>query len=146
MSMFASRVTKVIPIPFDPPHEATIQKLSGRQIDRAVKAFQAQMYKDIAEVGGAAVIKEAQALYEKVKDGAADTPKRPTDPLAGYDKHALVEAGLKSWTIPDAPITHDTVEDMGSDEIAYFATEILRLTKPSLFQTIDEAEAAQKNA
>lgn len=107
MSILASRVTKSIPIPFElradgTPHEATIQKLSGKQLQRA---------------------------------SAAPNEDRLT---------ALVRAGLKTWTV-DAPLTPETIDDLDGEALNHFATEIMRLTKPALFQTTEEAEAEQKN-
>lgn len=107
MSILASRVTTTIPIPFErradgTPHEATIQKLSGKQLQKA---------------------------------SAASDDDRLT---------AVVRAGLKTWTV-DAPVTPETIDDLDGEALNHFATEIMRLTKPELFQTAEEQEAAQKN-
>ncbi len=55
--MLSSRATKTLSIPFDPPHEVTIQKLSGRHLYKAdtENDFAAQDYvreKDRAKAHG----------------------------------------------------------------------------------------------
>lgn len=108
MSMFASHTTKTIPIPSEvrpdgTPHEATIRKLSGKQL---------QVASDAVSV----------------------------DRLT-----AIVRAGLIRWTL-ETPVTPDTLEDLDAEALNYFSTEIMRLTKPALFETAEEQETAQKNA
>lgn len=149
MSIHASRVTKTIPIPFDPPHEVTIQKLSGRHLAKASEAFQNALFLGMKDKGGAQAVKEIQDVFRKLNEGDANAKKTiaavRADPLNGFDKQTLIKGGLKSWTYTDVPVTADAIEDLDADAVDYFATEILRLTKPSLFQTDEEREAAQKN-
>lgn len=65
-------------------------------------------------------------------------------------RQALLRAGIESWTFVDKdgvaiPVTVVTVDDLDEDAATLIASEVLMLTKPSLQQTADEAEAAQKN-
>lgn len=147
-SILASRNTKTIPIPFDPPHEAMIQQLSGKQLQRAADVNVTRTFEGIKERGGAQVIKEMQQLFGKVESDASAAKaleQAKANPLNGYDKHTVVKAGLKAWTIPDTPLTDAAIEDLHDEAVDYFATEIMRLTKPGLFHTELQAEAAQKN-
>lgn len=163
MSVFASRTTKTIEIPFDPPHTVTIQKLSGRHLVRAHETFFNELVAGVQARGGARVQKELQDLWATDKD---DTKKAieavQADPLNGYDKYALLYGGIKSWSYPESlervPVQElneagqlvtvmriPAIDDLDDEAVAFFATEIMRLTKPSLFQTEEEAKAEQKN-
>jgi hypothetical protein len=149
MSIFASRTVKTIPIPFDPPHEVTIQKLAGRHLAKAKNAFLASLFDGVRDRGGAAVQKEMQALFgndDKAKkaEAEAEVEKVKADPLNGYDKHTLISCGVKSWTY-EAPIDEGAINDLDEEAVDFFAREIMLLTKPSLFQTAQDAEDAQKN-
>jgi hypothetical protein len=102
-------------------------------------------------------------LFDKEPDATekavADVKKNP---LNGYDKYSLLYDGIKAWTYPSSlervavvertPDGHEVtvqrvpaIEDLDEAAVDFFATEILRLTKPSLFQTPEEQEAAAKN-
>jgi hypothetical protein len=65
-------------------------------------------------------------------------------PLAGFDALTLIEKGVTEWTFTE-PIGHDAFEEIDADTRDWLATEILRLSRPSLFQSADEREQAQKN-
>lgn len=113
-----------------------------------------------------AVLQERRREKEKEKAApaptAAETPVAATsvdgdsatpDPLAGYDVVTLLLYGIVHWTklemdLPgpehkDARVA--VLEDLRDDTQQYLAREILRLTKPSLFLTAAEKEAARKN-
>jgi hypothetical protein len=145
MSIFASRITKTIPIPFDPPHEVTLQKLAGRHLGKAHDAFLADLYQGVRDRGGSAVQKDMQALFEgdKKADAEAAVAKVQADPLNGYDPYVLVRHGVKGWSY-DTPLSPEAIEDLDDEAVTFFATEIMRLTKPALFQTEEAAKAAQK--
>jgi len=163
MSSPFARATATIPIPFDPPHEVTVRQLNGRQLGNAQKAFFNELIADVQTRGGAKVQKDIQSLFEKDKTAAADeVAKVQADPLNGFDKYSLLYAGITSWTYPEslAPVAVveqvadgrqitvmriPAIDELNDEALAFFATEVLRITKPSLFLTEDEAKAAQKN-
>lgn len=153
---FASQTTQTIPLTFDPPHEATIRKLTGREYEQAQEAHMvgvlggrlnvwAQRFRRILTTGLASDA-EAQAMLR--------------DPLTGFDRYALVRAGLVSWTYdaappvdPEALKTFDAaaarvkqVNDLTDEPVEFFALAILKLTKPALFVTAEEAMAEEKKA
>ena len=145
MSIFASQTQKTIPIPFDAPHTATIHKLSGKDLDAA-------QYEHMAGVLSGRGRNWATRFIRLAKDGLAteaDAQKILTDPLVGYDRLTMVQAGLISWTYQDGdrmkPVTLDAIHDLDDEALELFATAILRLTKPALFQTAAEQEQAVKN-
>lgn len=158
---FASRTTVTIPIPFDPPNEVTLRKLAGRHLERAKSAFLQRLVRDVQQRGGAAVQKDMEQLFrsdESSQDTAATVQAVKADPLNGYDKYELAAAGIKSWTYPESLVPqkvldedgHEVlrvvaIDDLEDEGLTFFATEVMRITKPSLFQTEDEAEADRKN-
>ena len=162
-SPFASRVTVTLPIPFDPPNEVTIRKLAGRHLDRARSAFVTSLFLDVQARGGAAVQKDMQSLFRKdegqEKDVAEEVKKVQADPLNGYDPYVVARCGVVSWTYPETLKLEEVVDEKGTiemrckaiddldeDAVRGFATEIMRITKPGLFQTSEEAEVDRKNA
>ena len=159
-SPFASRVVVTLPIPFDAPHEVTIRKLAGRHLERARNAFMTDLFLDVQARGGASVQKDMQQLFEKdAKDVAEKIEKQKADPLNGFDPYVIAQGGIVAWSYPESLavelVTDEkgnriprvaAIDDLDEDAVQWFATEIMRLTKPALFQTDEEAEAARKNA
>lgn len=167
MGIFASREQKTLPVPFDLPNEITIQKLSAKQLERASKTFIDGMIADVQSRGGSRVMKDMQELWKKAEapgpDGAAvvkEIESVKSDPLNGYDKHVLIRMGIVSWTYPESlkpasvvektndgrdmtVVTYPAIDDLSDEAVEFFATEILRLTKPSLFLTAEEKKAEQ---
>jgi hypothetical protein len=162
-SPFASRVVVTLPIPFDPPNEVTIRKLAGRHLERARNVFMTGLFLDVQARGGAAVQKDMQSLFKKddsaeQADIAEQVKKVAADPLNGFDPYVVAQGGIVAWTYPESLsvelMTDEkgngvprvrAIDDLDEDAVRWFATEIMRLTKPSLFQTEAEAEAARKN-
>lgn len=146
MSVFTSRVTVTLPIPHDLDHSVTIRKLAPRHLEAAAKASQLKSIAELKEIGGPAFLKELEQLGDgdkkKAEEKAADAAKR--DPLLTYDPIVLIEKGLKEWTY-DATRTAESYEDLDDVTRDYIAREILRLSKPALFQTEAEQKADQKN-
>jgi hypothetical protein len=156
VSIFASRTQKTIPIPFDPPHEVTIQKLAGRHLGKAQLENQVESVDNLRRMGGAAFQKELEALGDRAKREEL-IKKHQADPLNTYDRYEVLAKGIKSWTYEESLTPVEIIDEQGvkrlripaiedlEDEPADFlAREILRLTKPSLFQTPEEAKADQK--
>lgn len=153
MSIFASQTqSQPIPIPFDPPHTFVVRKLTGREL----QGVQEDHRSEFVSGRGRMWSKQFRRMLEH---GASDPEARAllADPLIGFDRYALAQAGLVSWTYPDKRITvrtepehaaNDAVErrrhidDLDDDAVELIATEVLRLTKPALFE---DAEAGRKN-
>lgn len=124
----------------------------------------ATLFMDVQARGGAAVQKDMQQLFAKDKDAGERTAideevkKQAADPLNGYDPYVVAQHGIVSWSYPE-PLTVDldtddrgnrvprvrAIDDLDEDAVRWFATEIMRLTKPALFQTDAEAAADRKN-
>jgi hypothetical protein len=137
--MFASRSSDTIPIPFDPPHVCTVRKLTGRECDKA----QAEHLKSTI-AGRWAAHGWAKAFQRQLAQGTATTADATNflaDPLNGYDRHTLVKAGLVGWDLPD-PVTPEAIEDLDDEALDWFAREVLRRTKPALFE---DPEIGRKN-
>lgn len=162
-SPFASRVVVTLPIPFDPPNEVTIRKLAGRHLERARNVFLTSLFLDVQARGGAAVQKDMQQLFVKDAPNKEEVEEKvkavAADPLNGFDPYIVAQGGIVSWTYPESLkvelVTDEkgnqiprvqAIDDLDEDAVRWFATEIMRITKPSLFQTKDEAEDDRKNA
>lgn len=161
MSVFTSLVTSVIPVPGDSPNSITIRKLAPKHLKEArdivAEARAAEWRKTMREmmdIGGPAVISELQnelrkamglnAKGDDVADAEAPSAQSPANPLADYDVVTLLRHGVIGWSY-ERERTVESYEDMDEDVRDAVATEILRLTKPDLFQAPEEATAEQKN-
>lgn len=140
---FASQVEKTLEIPFDLPHEVTIKKLPGRHLQKAKDVFLAGLVEGVQSRGGAKVQKEMQELWHD-PDSKKTIEKIQADPLNGYDRYTIVEHGLVRWTYRE-PVSLESINDLDDEAVDWLAREILRLTKPKLFQTAEEQEEAEKN-
>jgi hypothetical protein len=155
-SPFASHTqSDRIPLPFDPPHTITVRKLTGFEVEHAQEAHRSNFgsprswavtFRRMLEAGSASDAEVRTAI---------------ADPLTGYDRYALVRAGLVSWSYPQSvkPIAatpaingkpaveaSDAIADLDDEAVDFIAREVLRLTKPALFLTTEEeVDAAQKN-
>ena len=139
-SVFTSRVTKTIPIPHDEGQSVTIRKLAPRHLEQAAKESQRQSFAELREMGGAAFLKELRSLNEDdIKTATA------RDPLMLFDRITLMEKAVLAWTYVDVERTRETFEDLDDDTQVLLATEILKLSKPSLFVTKTEEETERKN-
>lgn len=151
MSIFASETTTTIPLPFDAPHTVTIQQLTGRDVELAQAAHLRDFVGANSPRGWPAKFKLALATGTAVE---SDAQKMLNDPLVGYDRLTVARGGLKGWSytikndkgddVPK-PVTPKAVEDLNDDALEFVAIEIMKLTKPSLFLTDEEKQAARKN-
>jgi hypothetical protein len=152
-SPFASQTqSDPIPLPFDPPHTVTVRKLTGRECDAAREAHATGL-----SGGGSRLwaTKFRRILEGSISD-KREVEQAIADPLTGYDRYALVRAGLVAWSYPQSitPLTpsevvvalrKDAIEDLDDEAVDFIATEVLRLTKPGLFHaTKEDADRAQK--
>lgn len=153
-SPFASlSVSDPIPLPFDPPHTVIVRKLTGREIEAAQDAHRGNLGSPRSW---------AATFRRMLEQGTATDPevlKAIRDPLTGYDRYALVRAGLVAWSYPQpikrtekaatdtTVVTVDAVEDLDDEAVDFIAREVLRRTKPALFLTTEEDVAtAQKES
>ena len=137
MSIFASETQATIPIPFDPPHTVTIRRLTGAEVERAQSEHLKSIINGRSSRGWSRVFQ--RALVKGASEADAEAALR--DPLNGYDRAVIVEAGLLAWSYGE--VTPERRADLDDEALEFLAHEILRLTKPALFQTADEIEAAQ---
>jgi len=138
MSIFASQTQQTVALPFDAPHTVTLRKLTGREVELA----QAEHLRGVASGRGWAG--RLQRILKNTATTDAEAGAVLADPLHGYDRLTMCRAGMLAWTYPDPP-TSERVADLDDETLESLATEILRLTKPALFQTPAEQEAGRKN-
>lgn len=159
-SIFASRTTKTVEIPFDQPNTVTVRQLTGKQLGKAQQAFwfdlaerskgQATLQKDLADVR-AAIAGPAVDESDEEKRAAKEAQRKAVeaaqaDPLNGFDPATLVQLGVTAWTYTEAvPLEPTTIDDLSDEALTFIATEVLRLTKPALFKSAEERKADQKN-
>ncbi len=143
--MFASKTTDTVTIPGDTPETVVIHKLSGKDYDAAQLAHMDGIASGRGRNWAQKFIQMAMAGVAK----DADARRLLADPLAGFDRLALVKAGVTSWSCQEngepKPVTAKAIEDLEDEPLEQLAAAILKLTKPSLFQAVDDAEAAAKN-
>ena len=156
MSIFTSRVTKTLPIPGEVPEQTvTIRKLAGRHLEAAAVEAQRKSMANVQAIGGPALVKEFMAMSDgpKPKPGTSeddeDGPKASDapvvdDPMNGYDPATLIKCGVIGWSLPDE-VTPELLADMDDERVEWLSTEILKLAKPRLFQTVGQAEDARGN-
>lgn len=153
----------VLEVPGDAPHTVSVQRLNGRALERARQAAQFESVRVLKRMGGAAFQRELAATGERNPAAVATQiaiAKRRVDPLTWYDRYVVLYKGIKAWTYPETLTVVDEVNDDGEkerriptiddmfddDQVNFLAREILKLTKPGLFQTADEAETEKKSA
>jgi hypothetical protein len=145
MSIFASRKTKTVEIPFDPPHTVTITALAGRHLAKAQALYFNELVAGVTERGGAKVQKDIEQLFTRSpKETAEAIAKVQADPMNGFDKATLVRYGVTGWSY-ETKVSQEALDDLTDEATDFLSEQVLRLTKPSLFQGKDEAEADRKN-
>lgn len=150
-----------VPLPFDQPNCIVVRKLTAREVEKAQASHRADF-----------VIGRTRSWSEQfrraMKEGAPDplVLKAIADPLTGYDRYVVARAGLVSWTYPQsltatparpaveaagdvkaqpAVEAYDPIEDLDDEAVDFIATEVMRQTKPWLFQTAEQQENERKN-
>jgi hypothetical protein len=157
-SIFANRITKTLPVPGMDGQTITIRKLAPRHLEAAAteaqrkaiaasramadqfSGFDVAVLRDLRTLDTS---KEAEADTADDGERAADAPAA-ANPLAGFDAVTLIEKGVTEWSFTE-PLGREAFEEIDADTRDWLATEILRLSRPSLFQSADEVEQAQKN-
>lgn len=127
-SPFAQLITDVVPIPHDSPNTVTIQKLSGRAIERAqeVAAEKAVNGRGFAD-------KVSRALVAAKEGDGAKLDAVIADPLNGYDRHAVLINGITGWTY-EQKCDPESIAQLDDETAELLARAIMRLTKPHLFE------------
>ncbi len=144
--MFASLTTDTVTVPGDPVVTVTIHKLSGKDYDAAQLAHMT----GIVTGRGRNWAQRFVALAGAGKATEADAQRVIADPLSGFDRLALVKAGVSGWSCLDADgkpkqVTPAAIDDLDDEALELLASAVLKLTKPGLFQEAEAAEAAAKN-
>jgi hypothetical protein len=146
-SPFASHPSnqRVLEVPADPGQTVTIRKLTGLEVDAAQEAHLKGIVAGKSARGWSAAFQ--RVLNKSVSATDEDARAVLADPLTGYDRITIVRAGLVAWSYPQ-PVSGepDAVADLDDDTLEWLAREILKLTKPRLFQTGAEAGEERKNA
>lgn len=139
MSAFTHKVTQTVEsIPNEPGSTALIRKLAPRHLEAAAKESQRRSLNELKEMG-VSFIKELRSLTE------ADISKATTaDPLLTYDVPTLIEKGVVSWTLSE-DLTPENISSLDEDAQDYLARAILKLSRPKLFQSVEDAETERKN-
>jgi hypothetical protein len=130
MSIFASYVTRIVPLPFDEPQTVTIQKLSGKALEAARQARIADSMEFVRSLGGAAFGRELAAATAGREGAAEVTAGGDVDPLRKYDRATVLAKGVKAWTYDEA-LTPDRLDDLDEQAADFLAREILALTLPN---------------
>jgi hypothetical protein len=146
MSIFASETTATVALPFDAPHTVTLQKLTGAPSSGAGGAPQRDR-RGPTPRGWEAQFKK---LLGKRLATDADVAQGAGDPLAGYDRQTIVARRAQGVelhrhaTRAEKPRPVDVSRSRRRVDGVH-RDEIMKLTKPALFQTPEEREAARKN-
>ncbi|HXG56673.1 MAG TPA: hypothetical protein VNJ03_14950 [Vicinamibacterales bacterium] len=147
MSVFTSRVTKSMTVS---GLTVTYRKLSPKQLEGAGKASTMKSLQALKDIGGHAFLREIEDLGAKAQtvtpEVKAPEPAKP-DPMMLFDRDYVLSKGILKWESDEAvpPLSDDAISDMDDDTADALARAILTLSKPSLFQSADEAEADRKN-
>lgn len=146
MSVFAKLRSAVLTIPNANGATATIRGLSPTGLRAAAAENQRK---------AVAAMRAQRELADGLAEAQDDTPVDPEavkawqeqvrcNPLLAYDAETLIVKGVSAWTLELDP-TPENIAEIDEDVRDWIATEILKLSKPSLFKTEAEQEADRKN-
>lgn len=116
-----------------------IQAVTSKVLKKASTKAQLDNMEQFRELGGAKMLDELKAM----SPDDVEREKRAIDPLTGFDRQTLLQAGVIRWTAEEA-LTPDNLAVLEADVEDTLAREVLRLSRPELFLTPGEAAAAQK--
>lgn len=171
-SPFGSDITETFSLPGDPVNTITIKKLGARQWEQCSDAFMQERHASMEARGGKAKLDELSAFFRgqqtpKPEPEVAPEPAPDVDPdevpkypIAGMSEYELCALGIASWTydksLQRAPVESATpdghkvttmrilaIDDLGPDDLEYIALKVGKLTKPSLFLSKTQQEAAK---
>lgn len=143
MSIFTSLVSETLPVPGGSAHTVTIRKLAPKHLAEARKVAQQAAVADMQQMRAALGAAFDDALKAADTSGAASAAKA-VDPLLAYDRVTLMQHGVTAWTLAQ-PLGREAFEDLDDDAQDWLAGAILRLSKPSLYQTPEQQAEAQGN-
>lgn len=154
--MFVSRTRQTIPVPYpdaaDPAATVTIQKLTGLQLQEAEEVMTKRVRAELSDPAAREALAEGiQSALAQLKDLPDEVRQRiQPDPLGTYDNFTVLRHGLVGWSYRDeagAPlaVTDDRIREIDAENAPALTKAILQLTKPGLFQTVEEQEASRKN-
>jgi len=136
MSVFTSDVTKTLSVPHDSPNTVEIRRLPPKWLREAQRVSQKQSASDFQAMGGAAFLRDIQAMNaDKGEAVVADAAK--ADPLLTYDSVTLIYQGVVAWSYDKDCDKVAVIEDLDDQTQDWLAREILRLSKPDLFETTE---------
>ena len=120
--MFASRITKTVRTPSDPSYDVVIQRLSGRELEKAKKAVMFCGVDYLQKVGDVEVMRQIQAL------GGPEGITRAVDanPWQRYDRTEVLRSGIVSVSDDDWTAV---VDDLEESVAGFLFREILRLSR-----------------
>jgi len=145
MSVFTSLVQDTITIPHDDGGTVVIRKLAPKKLREAARASQLQALEDFKAMGGRATLDAFKGIGDDAKAvPETDVPAPAADPLTGYDQATLCAKGIVSWSYP-REVNTEAIDDLDEDTLLFIARAVLKLSRPSLFLTPAEAEAARGN-
>lgn len=152
-SIFTSRVTRDLTVPFGDGGTVKIRKLNQKQLQQALIANFKEQVRLQEEIFGAERVNEirnAKPDPEAPPEPKPDPNAKPSDPLSDFDKVTLMAKAILSWSFTNedgSPVerTDAALADMDDDAAGWIATEILKLAKPSLFESKAEQETERKN-
>jgi hypothetical protein len=133
--IFANRITKTLTLP-DTGHTVTIRKLNGGQLAAVRSAAQRRALAEVEALGGMKKIAELQQFGPGAADESEKAARR--DPFLTHDTMTLLERGVLHWTLDEEP-GPAAYEELDTEIAEWLAREILRLTKPALFEDADAA-------
>jgi len=139
-SPFASTHQTDVALLTDPPHVVTIRRLTGREFERAQATHLAAL---VAGQSARGWSRRFQAALSKGVTTNEEAARLLEDPLNGFDRTTIVQAGVVKWDYPDRKLP-EAIEDLDDETLEFLAVEIMRLTKPDRFQTAPEREVAEK--
>jgi len=152
-SPFASlTVSDPIPLPWDAQAWCKVRRLTARELDQAAESHRGQF--------ASGNPRQWPGLLRRALEKGASDPEVLTairDPLLGYDRFSLVRSGLVAWSYPfplqkttttatgtTAITIVDPIDDLDDEAIDFLAHAVLKLTKPGLYLTPEQADEEKK--
>jgi hypothetical protein len=134
-SIFANRTTKTLTLP-GTEYTVTIRKLNPRQLAAVQFAAQHRALEQVEALGGMKRLADLREFGPGAVEASHEAAQR--DPLVTHDIMTLLERGVLRWTV-DEDLSPEALEELEPEVAEWLAREILRLTKPALFEDADAA-------
>jgi hypothetical protein len=134
-SIFANRITKTLTLP-GTEYTVTIRKLNPRQLAAVQFAVQRRALEQVEALGGMKRLADLREFGPGAVEASNEAAQR--DPLVTHDIMTLLEHGILTWTVDEEP-SPAAFEELEPELAEWLAREILRLTKPALFEDVNIA-------